>query len=113
MSARLETESLTGLHWLAIVLAAITGVIHVAIGVRFGDTLLLLAGIGFFGAIVLLFVGVGRRALYLAGIPYTAAQFVLYFVFNWPNVVSATAIVDKVVQVALIVVLFVLYRRES
>ena len=113
MSARIETESLTGLHWLAIGLAAITGVIHVGIGVQFGDTPLLLAGLGFFGAIALFVLDVGRRALYLVGIPYTGAQFVLYFVRNWPNVISPAGILDKIVQVALIVVLLVLYRRES
>lgn len=109
----LDTASLTGLHWLAIVLAAVTGLVHVAIGVQFGDVVLLLAGLGFLGAIVLFLLDVRRRLLYLAGIPYTGIQFVLYFVQNWPNVVSPVGILDKVVQVALIVVLLVLSRRGT
>jgi hypothetical protein len=113
MSSRLETSSLTRLHWLAVALTAITGIIHVGIGVRFSDVLLLLAGLGFLGAIGLFLLDVERQLLYLAGIPYTGIQFVLYFVQNWPNVVSPVGILDKVVQVALLVVLVALYRRDS
>jgi hypothetical protein len=113
MSSRLRTASLTPLHWLAVALAALTGLIHVGIGIQFGDVLLLLAGLGFFGAIVLFLLDVNRRLLYLAGVPYTGLQFVLYFVQNWPNVVSPAGILDKVVQLALVVALVVLYRRTA
>lgn len=113
MSAQvLETSSLTRLHWLAIGLATITGVIHVGIGIQFSDPLLLLAGLGFFGAIVLALFDVKRRLLYLVGIPYTAIQLVMYFVRNWPNVISPAGVVDKIVQVSLIVVLYMLYRQQ-
>ena len=108
----IETTSLSTLHWIGIALAAVTGVVHLGIGVAFADVLLGLAGIGFFGAIALLLMNVRRKLLYLVGIPYTGIQVVLYFVFNWPDVFSPVGIGDKVVQVALVAVLVVLYRRE-
>jgi hypothetical protein len=111
--SRIETASFTSLHWIAIGLTAITGVVHVGIGFVFTDYLLGLAGLGFFGAIALVLLDVRRRLLYLLGIPYTAIQFVLYFVFNWPNVLSPVGIGDKVVQVALVVALYLLYQRET
>ena len=114
MSAtRFETSSLTTLHWVGIGLAAITGLIHLALGITSPNLLFVLAGLGFFGAIVLLVLDFRRRLLYLTGIGYTGIQVVLYFVFNWPDVLSPVGIGDKVVQVALIAVLVVLYRRES
>ncbi len=116
MSTTFETESLTSLHWVGIALAAITGVIHVASGIQFGlggiGASLLLAGLGFFGAITLLLLGLRRDLLYLVGIPYTAVQIVIYYaLFGFPA--SGPALADKVVQVALIAVLITLYRRES
>lgn len=120
-----ETESLTRLHWLGIALAAITGAVHLALGVLFLDFAagvlapenaqplsFVLAGVAFFVASLLVLVDYRRKLLYLVGIPFTAIQVVLYFVLNWPDVLSPAGIGDKVVQVALIVVLVVLYRRE-
>ena len=117
MATAFETESLTRLHWVGIVLAAITGVVHLYFGVLALDTVqgasFVLAGIAFFVAIGLLILDVRRRLLYLVGIPFTGIQVVLYFYLNWPNVFNPGGIGDKVVQVALIAVLVVLYRRES
>lgn len=111
-----ETESLTTTHWVAIVLAAITGVIHLAIGI--GDLpsglaiSFVLAGLGFFGAITLVLLNYRRRLLYAVGIPFTATQIVLWFVLNgFP--IDATEAVDKAAQVGLIILLAVLFRRES
>lgn len=125
----LETESFTGLHWLAVVLAAVTGLIHLFLGVTglLGSEVIgtglgiafLLAGLGFFGWIWLVLVDYRRRLLYAAGIPYTAIQIVLWYAFNFDSVSDMLAnagtmgYVDKVVQVVLIVVLAVLYLRES
>ncbi|WP_144905735.1 DUF7475 family protein [Halobellus captivus] len=110
----LRTESLTGIHWVGIVLAAISGVIHLALGVSFiGDPLgwaFIIAGIGFLGGIIGVIVDYRRRLLYLVGIPFTAGQIVGWYVVNAPDF-SALGIGDKVVQVLLIAVLIVLYRR--
>lgn len=116
---RLETASLTPLHWVAISLAIVTGVVHLVLGVGFlphwmGIAFVLAAG-GFFGAVVLVLVGYRRRLLYLVGIPYTGVQIVLWYALNRPASVadvSAVEAIDKIAQVALIVALIVLYRES-
>jgi len=112
-----DTASLTRLHWLGIVLAVVTGAVHLYFGILALDTLqgvsFVLAGIAFLVAILLLLFDFRRRLLYLVGIPFTGIQVSLYFALNWPDVLNPGGIGDKVVQVALIAVLVVLYRRES
>lgn len=111
-------QSLSSLDYVAVVLAATTGVIHLYEGVEdWGEgvigILFVLAGLGFFGAIGLLLLGFRKRPLYLAGIVYTGIQFVAYFVLRWPDVSEAIGLFDKAVQFALIVVLAALYLAES
>ncbi|WP_423750685.1 DUF7475 family protein [Salinirarus marinus] len=115
--SRLETGSLTPLHWAAVVLAVVTGVIHLVLGVMFFPgglpVAFLLAGAGYFGAVVLFLRNYRRRQLYLAGVGYTALQIVLYLLVNQRSdpAVSPVEGIDKAAQVLLIVVLVVLYRR--
>lgn len=113
---RLRTESLTTLHWVGVALAVVTGVLHIVLGVGFLDSPMgwsfLAAGVGFLGGVAALLVDYRRRLLYLLGIPFTAGQIVAWYIVNAPDF-SALGYFDKVVQVALIVVLVVLYRRES
>jgi hypothetical protein len=112
-----ETASLTTLHWIGIALAVVTGVIHLVLGVRFLDSLMgisfLLAGVGFLAGVVFVLIDYRRRLWYLVGVPFTAIQVALYVPVNWPDLLSPVGVADKVVQVALIAVLVVLYRRES
>lgn len=112
-----ETSSLTTLHWVGIALAVATGLIHLVFGVLAIDTLqgvsFVLAAVAFFVASALVAANYRRRLLYLVGVPFTAVQIVLYFYLNWPNVWGPAGIADKLIQSALIVVLVVLYRRES
>lgn len=119
-----DAGSLTPLHWAAVVLAAVTGLVHLALGVSNIGTPMgvsfLLAGLGFVVGIGLFLRGYRRRLLYLLGIPYTVTQIVLYVAFNWPNVVFLAdggvymvGVVDKVVQMLLVATLAVLYRREG
>lgn len=118
-SGGLRTESLTGLHWAGIGLAAITGVIHLVLGVGFlanslGNPIawaFVLAGVGFLGGIAGVLSGYRRRLLYLLGIPFTAGQVVLWYVINAPDL-SPLGVGDKIVQTLLIAVLIVLYRRS-
>lgn len=118
-----ETASVSRLHWGAVVLAAITGVIHLAIGVSsiasFGfeplAVALALAGVGFSGAILLFVRGVRRREFYIAGILFTVLQILLWVQFNQLGgdpALSPVEIVDKVVQVLLIAVLALLSRES-
>lgn len=111
-----QTDSLTRLHWVGIALALLSGVIHLVLGVPAVPSGLgvafVLAAVAFFVGVVLVLVGYRRRLVYLVGIPFVGVQFVLYFAFNWPNVLNPAGVVDKLAQAALVVVLVVLYRRE-
>ncbi|UIP00001.1 hypothetical protein Hbl1158_01115 [Halobaculum sp. CBA1158] len=113
----LQTDSLTGLHWAGVALSAVTGVIHLWLAWAFRSeagmaVAFLVAGVGFLGGIAAVLLEYRRRLFYLLGIPFTAGQIPLWYVANAPEF-GATGIADKVVQVALIAVLVVLYRRES
>lgn len=97
---------------MAILLAAITGVVHLYLYTTEGFPLFLLGGLGFFGAILLLIILPDyRRYLYLVGIPYT-----LIFIAGWlaqgmPN--FQLGVFDKVVEVLLILILVYLYWQHE
>jgi hypothetical protein len=110
----LATDSLTPLHWVGVALAAVTGVLHLALGASFGlsglGVAFLVAGVGYLGGIAAVLVDVRRRVAYALGVPFTLGQIVAWYVVNAPDF-SVLGLLDKVVQVALIAVLVVLYRR--
>lgn len=114
-----DIGSLTALQWIAVGLAIITGVIHLALGVMFFPGIqpvaFLLAGLGFFGAVVLFLLDYRRRLLYLVGIPFVALQIVLYLLINQQAnpAISPVEGIDKAAQILLIILLVVLYRREK
>lgn len=118
-------ETMTGLHWLGVVLAAVTGAVHVALFTFQGTTPMglafLFAGIVFFAASAAVIADFYRQQLYLLGIPFTAGQIPIWF---WVNgvvggriviepLLSPISVVDKLAQIGLVAVLVVLYRRES
>lgn len=111
----LATESMTPLHWLGVLLAVITGVLHLVLGVSFGlsgfGISFVVAGIGFLVGAAAILVDYRRRLVYLLGIPFTLGQIVAWYVVNAPEF-SPLGLFDKAVQVAFVVVLVVLYRRE-
>lgn len=115
----LELDSLTTLHWIGIHLALVSAVVHLIYGIGFfpsrAGILFLLAAGGFLGGIVLLLVGYRRRLLYVVGVPFTAVQVVGWYMANrpaGPGDISAAGAIDKIVQLALIVVLITLYRWD-
>ena len=111
-----DTASLTPLHWIGILAAVVTGVVHLVLGVRAGGTFLalfLFAAVGFGGGVAAILVGYRRRLTYALGIPFTAGQIVLWYVLNDVPPVPTSHAVDKVAQVVLIVALAVLLVRES
>lgn len=122
MAAGTDRLELTRLHYLGVVLAAITGVVHLVLGAAAlsanpADPLALSfigAAAGFAGGIVAVLRGnaAARAWAILLGIPFIAGQIVLYVVLNWPDVFGVAGIVDKIVQLGLVAVLVVLYRRE-
>ncbi len=111
------TGSLTRLDYVGVALAAVTGIVHLALGVANLPSPLaisfVLAGLGFFGGIALLAAGYDRRRLLLAGIPFVGVQIVAYVALNWPNVLSPVGIADKLVQLGLLAVLVASLRREK
>ena len=120
LTDRIETASLTWMHWLAGLLALVTGVIHLVLGVGSLSmttglaVAFILAGLGYLGGLVLALVDYRRTLLYLVGAAFTALQVVLYYFVNYTNDgISTLEGVDKAVQLLLIVLLLVLYRRES
>ncbi len=113
-----RSTGLISLDYVGILLAVITGVIHIFEGIaNLGDgfvgVLFILVGLGFFGATVLLWLGFNREILYPVGIAYTGIQFTAYFALHWPNSYHPLGVADKLVQLLLIVVLFLLWQRVS
>lgn len=106
--SRLETSSISTIQWVAMVLVALTGVLHVYAGVIEGAPPVGIAGVGFFGAIVLFLADHRRRLLYLIGIPYTAVQIPLWYAIK-AGEYTMVGYVDKAIQVLLVVVLLYLY----
>lgn len=104
----IETESLTRLHWLAILLVFVTGVIHIYAGVIESRIPVSLAGIGFLGAIAVFLFGYRRPLLYLVGVVYTAIQLSLWYVVK-AGEYSTVGYVDKTVQIGLVFLLLYLY----
>lgn len=114
-ASRLATDSMTTVHWVGVALAVLTGVIHLALGASFGlsgfGVSFVVAGVGFLAGAAAVLVDYRRRLFYVLGIPFTLGQVVAWYVVNAPDF-SPLGIADKVVQVALVVVLVLLYRRE-
>ena len=122
-NASMRTGSLDARHWVGVILALVTAGIHLLLGVRLVPSgqgiAFLLAGLGFLGAITLLLLDYRRKTLYAVGIPFTAIQIVLWYYLNFaagdksfPAEVGALGAVDKAAQVALIIVLVVLWRES-
>jgi hypothetical protein len=120
----LSTDSLTGIHWVGVVLALLSGVIHLFLGVRLGSQLgyaglpgaFILAGLGFVGAVILLLVDFRRRLVYAVGVPFVGAQVVIWLwtqVLNSSRSLGTVDYVDKVAQVLLIVILLYLLATEN
>jgi hypothetical protein len=110
----LETASLTGLHWLGVVLCVATGVLHLGLGASFLPGGLgiafIVAGAGYLVGVFGVLVDYRRPLLYLLGIPFTLGQIGAWYALNAPDF-SALGIGDKIVQALLVVVLVTLYRR--
>jgi len=119
----LDTDSLEPLHYLGILLAVVSGVIHLRLGVGFAPSPLglsfLFAGVVFLAASVGIVANVRRRLLYRLGVPFTAGQIVIWYALNFaagpksfPADVGTLGAVDKLAQVLLVAVLVVLVQRE-
>ncbi|MFO7539723.1 MAG: hypothetical protein R6X32_16920 [Chloroflexota bacterium] len=93
-----------------IVLALITAVIHLFLGIQYNDVLFLLNGIGYIGLLGMLYLPLAflsdyREYVRWALIGYAALTIVLYFVMQGDPFGSAFGLVTKAVEVGLIVLL--------
>lgn len=104
---RFDTSALTMSHWVVVVLAALSGIIHLYLYSTEQYLPFLLAGLGFLGAIALLIVLPDyRKFLYPVGVLFVLAQLVGYVMigtaFDTPFWLEA---LDKAAQVIIIAVL--------
>lgn len=107
-----DSGSLTGIHWGAILLAAITGVVHFSLYMTEGFPLYLLGGLGFFGGISLLITRPDyRRYCYLAGIPYTLTVIAGWLARGMPHFQFGAF--NSAVEVLLIVFLVYLIETDT
>ncbi|MFB6300762.1 MAG: hypothetical protein ABEH65_10920, partial [Halobacteriales archaeon] len=115
-SGLLDLATLEPLHYLGILLALISGVIHLRLGVGFAPSPLgmafLFAGIVFLLAVAGVAANYRRGLLYRLGIPFTAGQIVLWYYINFaagtksfPADIGTLGAIDKITQVLLIAVL--------
>lgn len=117
-STRLDIASLTTLHRVGIALAALSGVVHLVLGVGSLPMPLgfafLVAAAGFAAGIALVAWNVQRRLVYLIGIPFVLGQIVIYgvMVVQGVNDLTLVAVVDKTAQIVLVGILVTLLRRE-
>lgn len=104
------TSSLNPKRYAIITLTVITAIIHLWLGFSFGDTLFLLNGAGYLVLIVALYfipqLAAQRALIRWALLAFTAITFILYFVFNWPDIVSPLGLIDKTIELVLIVLLW-------
>lgn len=104
-------QSLTPLHLIGIFLAAITGTIHLWLGVENPSVALFIAGVGFAVGIGAVATDLHRDTVVKLGIPFTATQFVYYLSTHFDHL-TQVGIADKLVQFGLIIVLITLARRD-
>ncbi|AUG49301.1 hypothetical protein BVU17_17175 [Haloarcula taiwanensis] len=117
----LDVASLDSRHWLGIVAALVSAAVHLLLGIRLAPSALgisfILAGLGFLGGVALVGLGIRRRLVYAAGVPFTAVQILLWYYVNFaagpksfPADVGTLGAVDKVAQLVLLAVLVALLR---
>lgn len=94
-------------------LTVVTAIIHLVAGILNlpnGGMLFVLNGIGYVVLVIGLYfvpqLAGQRSAVRWVLIGYTAVTFILYFVFNWPDIWSPMGILDKIVELILIVLLW-------
>lgn len=101
-------------QWAVVALAVITALIHLVLGIgslpdMFG-IIFVLNGIGYLALVAALYFlpqfADQRPLIRWALIAFTAITVILYFVFNLPNSITPFGLFDKLVEVALIVLLW-------
>jgi hypothetical protein len=107
-------NSLGGRQYAIIVLTVITAAIHLFLGISsLPDTfgyVFILNGISYLALLIALYfipqLAPRRALIRWLLLAFAAVTFVLYFVFNWPDIWSPLGIVTKADELVLIVLLF-------
>lgn len=105
-------KKLGSLQYAIIILTVVTAVIHLVLGVAFGEVnpLFILNGIGYLVLVVALYfvpqLAAQRSLVRWALILFTAVTFILYFVFNWPDIWGPIGLLDKAIELVLIILLW-------
>lgn len=122
-SGRVDFDALGPLHYLGVIAALVSGLIHLRLGVNFAPSGLglsfIFAGVVFLAASAAVVANYRRGLIYRLGIPFTLGQIVLWYYVNFaaggksfPADVGTLGALDKVAQVVLVAVLGVLISRE-
>ncbi|SHL32351.1 hypothetical protein [Haladaptatus paucihalophilus] len=112
-STRRQNFTASPIHFGVALLVLFTAAVHFYLYFEHGEQIMALAGLGFLGGIGLFFIDVNRLYLYGVGILYTAVQILLWITDGMPHV-GSFGLIDKVVQVLLIIALgFLLLRHRQ
>ncbi|WP_254841074.1 hypothetical protein [Natronomonas marina] len=103
--------TLTPLHWLMILLSVTTGAIHVYIGLTDGPVVFVVLGVILFGGLAVFFTALFEPVLYLVGVVFVGVLFVVWILEG--AAIDGVRAFDKLVQVVLAVVFFLLLFREE
>lgn len=120
----LASEPFPSLHGAVLAFAVVSGLIHLVEGLKFllnstGTDFttmlgvsLVLSALGFFSGVVFVVVGFLRWWVYRIAVPFTGSQIVVWYLLNRPlDALDTLGIVDKLVQLAIIVGIVVILRR--
>lgn len=100
---------MNNLRWIIVGLTVVTAVIHLVLFISGGFVIMLLNGLGYIALLAALYfvpqLESMRPTVRWVLIGYTAVTIILYFVFNWPDVLSPLGLIDKAVEALLIIAL--------
>ncbi len=107
------TAGLGSRQYAIIALTLATAVIHLILGFMsegMFQILFILNGLGYIGLLVGLYflpqLAAQRSMVRYALLLFTAVTFILYFVFNWPDVFGVMGLIDKAIELVLIILLW-------
>ena len=107
------TASLGTRQYAIIALTLATAVIHLILGFLSGGSfgaVFILNGLGYIVLLVALYfvpqLVAQRSMVRYALLLFTAVTFILYFAFNWPDIWSPMGLIDKAIELVLIILLW-------
>lgn len=106
-----DRSTWTAIHWLGLVVAIALAAVHIAVGLRVGESPLIVIGISFVVAAGVFCTRWWRPVMYLLGVIHVISLGVIWVLsgfryFEW-------GVLTALLGVALIVVALTLYVRES